>query len=101
MKGYMYILECSDGSFYTGSTNNISIRLQQHENGEGANYTKKHLPVKLIYVEEYQRVDEAFCREKQVQGWGRKKKRALIDGNCSELPLLAKAYRDLDIELLK
>jgi putative endonuclease len=45
MKGYMYILECADGSYYTGSTNNLERRLQQHQNGEGANYTKKHLPV--------------------------------------------------------
>ena len=54
MKGYVYILECSDGSFYTGSTNNIELRLAQHQTGEGANYTKKHLPVKLVFVEEFQ-----------------------------------------------
>ena len=74
MKGYMYILECSDDTFYTGSTKNLERRLQQHQNGEGANYTSKRLPVKLVYFEEYQRIDEAFYREKQVQGWSRKKK---------------------------
>jgi predicted GIY-YIG superfamily endonuclease len=78
MKGYMYILECSDGSYYTGSTNDLERRLAQHQNGEGANHTKKHLPVKLVYFEEFQRIDEAFYREKQVQGWSRKKKEALI-----------------------
>ena len=67
-EGWMYILECSDGSYYTGSTNNLELRLQQHHNGEGANHTKKRLPVKLVYFERFQRVDEAFYREKQIQG---------------------------------
>jgi putative endonuclease len=94
MKGFMYILQCSDGSYYTGSTNNLAIRLEQHQKGEGANHTKKRLPVKLVYYEEYDRVDEAFYREKQVQGWNRKKKEALINGETSELPNLSIAYRD-------
>lgn len=95
MKGWMYILECSDGSYYTGSTKNIELRLQQHQNGEGANHTKKRLPVKLVYLEEFQRIDEAFYREKQVQGWSRKKKEALIAGNFDKLPELSIAYRDI------
>ena len=64
---YTYILECSDNSFYTGSTKNIQLRLAQHQSWEGANYTKKKLPVKLVYLEEFQRIDEAFHREKQIQ----------------------------------
>ncbi len=52
MKGWMYILECSDGSYYTGSTNNLEKRIAEHQNVQGANHTKKHLPVKLIYFEE-------------------------------------------------
>jgi putative endonuclease len=95
MKGWMYILECSDSTYYTGSTNNIDLRLKQHTVGEGANYTKKRLPVKLVYVEEFQRIDDAFYREKQVQGWSRKKKEALINGLNDELNDLSKAYRDL------
>jgi len=93
-KGYMYILECSDGSYYTGSTKYLEKRFQQHQAGEGANHTKKRLPVKLLYYEEYQRIDEAFYREKQVQGWSRKKKEALINGEFGKLPELAVAYRD-------
>lgn len=89
MKGWMYILECADGSYYTGSTNNLDLRLAQHQNGEGANHTKKRLPVKLVYFEEYQRIDEAFNREKQVQGWGRKKKEALINSTLDDLHNLA------------
>ena len=98
MKGWMYILECSDGSYYTGSTNDLELRLAQHQAGEGANHTKKRLPVKLIYYEEYSRIDEAFYREKQVQGWGRKKKEALINGSPELLPILALAYRDVRAE---
>lgn len=92
----MYILLCADGSYYTGSTIDLERRLEQHQNGEGANHTKKRLPVTLLYYEEYSRIDEAFYREKQVQGWSRKKKEALIEGKIELLPELAKAYRDLE-----
>ena len=92
MKGYMYILECVDGSYYTGSTINLEVRVLQHQNGEGANHTKKRLPVKLVYFEEFDRIDEAFYREKQVQGWSRKKKEALINGQHEKLPLLSRNY---------
>ena len=64
MSGYMYILLCSNGQYYTGSTTNLELRLAQHQNSEGANFTKKHLPVRLVYFEEFQRIDEAFYREK-------------------------------------
>lgn len=95
MNCYMYILECADGSFYTGSTKDLDLRLEQHQTGIGANHTKKRLPVKLVYYEEYSRIDDAFSREKQVQGWNRKKKEALIAGEVHLLPLLAISYRDL------
>ena len=94
MKGWMYILKCADGSYYTGSTNNLLLRMQQHQAGEGANHTKKRLPVILVYVEEFKRIDHAFEREKQVQGWNRKKKEALINGNRHLLSEISKAYRD-------
>ena len=58
--------------------------------GNSTNHTKKRLPVQLVYYEEYPRIDEAFYREKQVQGWGRKKKQALINGTPELLPELAK-----------
>ena len=90
MKGYMYILECADGSYYTGSTTDLELRLQQHQSGEGANHTRKRLPVQLVYYEEFDRIDEAFYREKQIQGWSRKKKEALINNKVHELPILSK-----------
>jgi len=88
--GYVYILECSDGSYYTGSTTNLERRLEQHQVGEGAKYTRSRRPVRLIYSEEYDRIDVAFYREKQIQGWSRKKKQALIEGRLEELPVLSK-----------
>ena len=94
MRGWMYILECADGSYYTGSTNNLKLRLAQHQAGEGAKHTKKRLPVTLVYVEEYERIDQAFFREKQVQGWSRKKKEALINAQTEKLSELSLAYRD-------
>lgn len=87
--GYMYILECSNGTFYTGSTKDLERRIAQHQAGEGANYTKKHLAVELIYYEKFDRIDWAFQREKQVQKWSRKKKIALMNGRLDLLHPLA------------
>lgn len=89
--GYMYILECSDGSFYTGSTTDLRIRLEQHQNGEGAEHTRKYSPVRLVYFESFERIDLAFKREKQVQGWTRAKKLALIQGDIERLKELSKS----------
>lgn len=90
----MYILECSDGSYYTGSTKNLELRLAKHQSGEGANHTKKRLPVELVYFEEYERIEQAFYREKQVQGWSRKKKEALIEGMPEKLHELAQCLNE-------
>ena len=96
----MYILECADGSYYTGSTKNLELRLAQHQAGEGANHTKKRLPVELVYFEEFKRIDEAFYREKQVQGWSRKKKEALIKGEFDKLSDLSKNYTQFPREVV-
>ncbi len=92
MGGYMYILLCSTGEYYTGSTKNLKKRVAEHQRGEGANFTKARLPVKLEYFEKYNRIDDAFYREKQVQGWRRQKKKALIQGDPQLLPFLARSY---------
>ncbi len=92
MIGYIYILECNNGSYYTGSTINLEQRILQHQTGEGANYTRKHLPVRLVYFEEFGQIEEAFKREKQIQGWSRKKKEALIKGQFDKLMELSKSY---------
>ncbi len=93
-RGYMYILKCIDGSYYTGSTKELDLRVSQHQMGEGANYTKMRRPVKLVYSEEYDRIDDAFYREKQIQGWSKNKKESLIAGEYDNLPKLSVAYRD-------
>ena len=82
---YTYILKCNDGTFYTGSTWNLKKRFDEHENGNGSNYTKKRLPVRLVYHEEFDRIGKAFRREKQIQNWGHKKKEALIRGEMKTL----------------
>lgn len=91
---YMYILECADGSYYTGSTKDLERRLWEHQNGLGANHTAKRLPVKLVFCEECDRIDDAFYREKQVQGWSRKKKEALMASDTNQLHLLAKCRNE-------
>ena len=86
----MYILECSDRSLYVGSTWDLDRRLAQHNFGEGAEYTKTRLPVRLLYFEEYPRVADAFQREKQVQNWSRSKRLALVHGRIDRLVELSK-----------
>ena len=90
MMAFMYILECSDRSLYVGSTIDLERRLWEHEEGLGSNYTKCRLPVRLLYCEEFDRVEDAFRREKQVQGWSRAKRLALVKGHGDKLPELSK-----------
>ncbi len=99
MKGYMYILQCSDDHYYTGSTNDLERRMEEHQNGEGANFTHRHLPFKLIYLEEFERIDDAYFREKQVQGWSRKKKESLVAKKSDLLHELAKCRNETSSEL--
>lgn len=89
VKGYTYILLCENNNLYTGSTRNIDRRFNQHLKGEGANFTRKHKPIKIVYLETHTRIDHAFYREKQIQRWSRAKKEALINGDLNELHRLA------------
>lgn len=86
----MYILRCGDGSYYVGSARDLDHRMQQHFLGKGSTYTAKRMPVELVYAEEYEHIAEAFAREKQVQGWGRAKREALIAQQWSRLPELSR-----------
>jgi predicted GIY-YIG superfamily endonuclease len=87
---WMYILKCADDSYYVGSTKNLDLRLVQHQSGKGSRYTSGRLPVELVYGEEYDRVSDAYYREKQVQNWSRAKCEALINGDVESLLPLAK-----------
>lgn len=89
---WAYILECRDGSFYTGSTGReLEARVWEHNHDDvlGANFTRRRRPVRLAYAEWFETVDLAFAREKQVQGWSRAKKIALIEERGADLPTLS------------
>lgn len=83
---FTYILECGDGTFYVGSTWDLTRRLEQHTSGEGGAYTRKRQPVRLAWSMEFERIDEAYALEKRIQGWSRRKRIALIEGHGDELP---------------
>ncbi len=93
---YTYMLRCADGSYYVGSTRgDLSERLAQHNAGTGSRYTAQRRPVELMWAAEFSHVTEAFALEKQVQGWSRAKREALIEGRFADLPALSRS-RDRD-----
>ncbi|MEM9279936.1 MAG: GIY-YIG nuclease family protein [Pseudomonadota bacterium] len=95
MEATVYILKCSDGSYYTGLTKqNIEARIWEHNHGIYKGYTYKRRPVKLVFTETYDRLTEAIARERQIKGWNSKKKEALIAQNYESLPELARNYTD-------
>ncbi|MBD5830765.1 GIY-YIG nuclease family protein [Janibacter melonis] len=75
---HAYMLRCSDGSYYVGSTRNLATRLQQHATGLGSRYTSTRIPVELVWSQETETIPQAYALEKQVQGWSRAKREALI-----------------------
>ena len=94
MKQYfVYILLCSDGSYYTGVTNNIERRVYEHDCGYDTKaYTFSRRPLKLVFCESFNDVNQAIAFEKQVKGWNRKKKEAIINGDWDLLPELSKRH---------
>lgn len=92
---YVYILLCADNSYYVGVTNNIPRRLDEHSNGlDKSRYTFNRQPVNLVYSEMFQYIDKAIAREKQLKGWSRKKKEALINKDLGSLKDLSKKSFD-------
>ena len=77
---FVYILECSDKSLYTGITKNIPARLAKHNSGKGAKYTRSRRPCRLVYFDSNQLEHDARIRELEIQSWPRAKKKALISG---------------------
>lgn len=83
---YVYILLCSDGSYYIGVTNNVEQRMLYHNEGEDkTSYTYERRPVNLLYVESFMVYEQAIAREKQLKKWTRRKKEALINENWNRL----------------
>ena len=75
----MYILLCSDRSFYTGISDNPRQRFLDHKNGKGGRYTRSHKPTKIIYLEKLSSKSEALKREGQIKGWNREKKVKILN----------------------
>lgn len=92
MSFWVYILQCADGSYYTGHTDDIEKRISEHESGQMGGYTATRLPVRLIYTQEFQARDQALACERQIKGWSRKKKEAMIRGDWAEVSRLAHSY---------
>ena len=88
---YVYILLCSDNTYYTGITNNFRRRLEEHQSGIFFNsYTSRRLPVQLVYYCSFTNVEIAIQKEKQIKKWSKAKKEALINNEYDQLPNLAK-----------
>ena len=87
---YVYILECKDGNYYIGITNDLDTRVEQHNSGDNKNcYTYKRRPVVLKYFERFKEVKQAIEWEKQLKGWSRKKKEALFKEDWNEVRKLS------------
>ena len=80
MKWYLYIIECTDKSLYTGITVSLGRRIEQHNNKKGAKSIRGKLPVKLVYYEEHADQLSASKREREIKGWKRERKLELIKG---------------------
>ncbi len=83
MPFYCYLLECADGTYYTGWSTDPERRAQQHNAGHGAHYTRTRLPVKLVYIEEQPDRAGAMRRERQIKGMTRAKKETLISNTIT------------------
>jgi len=94
MAFWVYILRCSDGSYYTGHTDNLEKRVAEHQDGEIQCYTLTRRPVELVFEEVFSTREEALAAERQIKGWSRKKKEAMIRGDWKEVQRLAWGKRN-------
>ncbi|WKZ61243.1 MAG: GIY-YIG nuclease family protein [Cyclobacteriaceae bacterium] len=91
---FVYIVECSDGLYYTGVTNNLDRRIWEHNEGiDPKSFTYNRRPVLLKYYEYFSDINQAISWEKQLKGWSRKKKEALFDRDWDKLKILAKGKK--------
>lgn len=90
MSFWVYILSCSDGSYYTGHTDDLDQRIGKHQTGSYPGYTSSRLPVKLVWSQECATREAALAAELQIKGWSRKKKEAMMRSNWEDVVLLAK-----------
>ncbi|WP_049937576.1 GIY-YIG nuclease family protein [Haloplanus natans] len=78
---YVYVLECADGTYYTGYTTDVARRVAEHDAGEGAKYTRGRTPVELVHVETYETRSAAMSREYEIKSLSRRQKERLVDGD--------------------
>jgi len=90
---HVYMLKCADGSYYTGSTNDLERRLWEHKTGFIKGYTSERLPVELVWSADFPNEHEAFLFERQIKGWSRAKKQALIRGDWNGVHQVVKQER--------
>ena len=90
MSFYAYMLRCSDGSYYVGHTDNLDARIGAHHSGLLPGYTQKRRPVQSVWHQEFPERDQAFAAERQIKGWSRPKKEALIGGDWEAVQLLSR-----------
>jgi len=94
MNAFLYILRCADGAYYVGTTRGtLENRVAEHNAGHFGGYTAKRRPVTLVFQQDFDRITDAIAAERQVKGWRREKKEALIRGAFDLLPLLASRAR--------
>jgi len=93
MSFWVYILRCRDNSSYAGHTDDLEKRIAAHQTGEVEGYTSTRLPVTLVFADEFPTREEALARERQIKGWSRKRKEAMMGGNWAEVSRLARAGR--------
>ncbi|MGH8662293.1 MAG: GIY-YIG nuclease family protein [Burkholderiales bacterium] len=91
MSFWIYILQCADDSYYIGHTDNLEFRLSQHQFGAVSGYTSSRLPVRLVFSQAHTSREEALAADRQIKGWSRKKKEAMIRGDWSEVSRLARS----------
>jgi len=89
------MLRCNDASYYVGHTDDVDARLADHNAGGFSAYTRKRRPVTLVWSDEFQTREEALARERQLQGWSRGKKEALIAGKRERLKLLSRSVGEV------
>ena len=88
---HTYLVRCSNGSYYAGSTWDVQARVSQHNSPDfGAAYTRRRQPVELVWSCEFDSIADAFAFEKRIQGWSRAKRDALIRGDWDSLPALSR-----------
>ena len=93
MAAWCYILQCADGSYYTGCTTDLDGRVAHHEAGTHGGYTATRRPVTCVWAEEFQTIHDAIDAERRIKGWSRAKKAAMIAGDWSSVQRAARSHQ--------